>query len=283
MRDESPTVSRTKPVRNGTRRSSRSGRSRSRTALSMTADMRASPLTRAVTVGVAGLAGAGERHVGHEVGQHDLLDAGLAERRQDPLDVAQEHPVRADDEDALVLEREAVGVQQVGGAVQGDDGLAGAGPALDDEHAGLGRADDLVLLGLDRGDDVAERAGATALEGGQQRGVAAQHGLVVDEALVVADAEVAAAEQLVLEAEDVAALDGEVAAADEAHRLAAGGPVERLGDRRPPVDDDRLGLLVGDGETADVEALGRRPGSRRSGRCARTRARRRRGRGRSGA
>ena len=40
--------------------------------------------------------------------------------------------------------------------MQGDDGLAGAGPALDDEHAGLRAADDLVLLGLDRGDDVAE-------------------------------------------------------------------------------------------------------------------------------
>ena len=73
----------------------------------------------------------------------------------------------------------------------------------------------------------------------------------------MADAEVAAAEQLVLDAEQVPALDGEVAAAHEAHRLAAGGPVERLGDRRPPVDDDRLGLLVGDGEAADVEALGR--------------------------
>ena len=72
----------------------------------------------------------------------------------------------------------------------------------------------------------------------------------------MADAEVAAAEQLVLDAEHVPALDGEVAAAHEAHRLAAGRPVERLGDGRPPVDDDRLGLLVGDGEAADVEALG---------------------------
>ena len=154
--------------------------------------------------------------------------------------------------------------------MQGDDRLAGARAALDDEHAGLRRADDLVLLGLDRGDDVAERAGAAALERGEQRRVAAQLGpspscrLVRHEAVVVADAEVAAAEQLVLDAEDGAALDGEVAAAHEAHRLAAGGPVERLGDRRPPVDDDRLGLLVGDGEAADVEALGGRRASRRS-------------------
>ena len=72
----------------------------------------------------------------------------------------------------------------------------------------------------------------------------------------MADAEVAAAEQLVLEAEHGAALDDEVAAAHQAHRLAPGGPVERLGDGRPPVDDDRLGLLVGDGQAADVERLG---------------------------
>ena len=171
--------------------------------------------------------------------------------------------------------------------MQGDDRLAGARAALDDEHAGLRRADDLVLLGLDRGDDVAERAGAAALERGEQRRVAAQlraapsASVVVDEPVVVADAEVAAAEQLVLDAEQRAALDGEVAAADEAHRLAPGGPVERLGDRRPPVDDDRLGLLVGDGQAPDVEALGGVVrASRRSGRCGRTPARRRRGRGR---
>ena len=73
----------------------------------------------------------------------------------------------------------------------------------------------------------------------------------------MADAEVAAAEQLVLDAEDRAPLDGEVAAAHEAHRLTSGGPVERLGDGCPPVDDDRLGLLVGDRQAADVERLGR--------------------------
>ena len=52
--------------------------------------------------------------------------------------------------------------------MQGHDGLAGAGTALHDEHAGLRRADDLVLLALDGGDDVAELAGATAFERGEQ-------------------------------------------------------------------------------------------------------------------
>ena len=53
-----------------------------------------------------------------------------------------------------------------------------------------------------------------------------------------------------------AALDDEVAAPHQPHRLATGGPVEGLGDGCPPVDDDRLGLVVGDGEAPDVEALG---------------------------
>ena len=83
------------------------------------------------------VAQAQELHVGHEVGEHDLLDAGLAERRQHPLDVAEEHPVGADDEHALVLEREPVRVEEVRRAMQRHHGLAGAGPALHDEHAGL--------------------------------------------------------------------------------------------------------------------------------------------------
>ena len=49
----------------------------------------------------------------------------------------------------------------------------------------------------------------------------------------------------------------EVPAPREAHRGAAGGAVEGLGHRRPPVDDDGLLALVRDGETADVEGLAR--------------------------
>ncbi len=95
---------------------------------------------------------------------------------------------------------------------------------------------------------------------GEQRAVAAEPGVGAEpvalvEAVVVADAEMALAEQLVLEAQQLATVHGEVAAAGEAHRLAPGGPVERLGDRCSPVDDDRLALVVGDGQPADVEAL----------------------------
>ena len=215
-------------------------------------------MIRRVSAGSGGIVAEANRHVGHEVGEHDLLDTGLAERRKHPLDVAQEHPVRPDDEHALVLQREAVGVQQIGGTVQGDDRLAGARSALDDEHAGLRRTDDLVLLRLDRGDDVAERSGTAAFEGGEQRRVPAQPGprrVIPVEPLVVADAEMSVAEQLVLDAEDRTTLDGEVTTTHQAHRLAARRPVERLGHRRPPVDDDGLGVLVGDRQATDVKAL----------------------------
>ena len=80
---------------------------------------------RAASGAVGLVAAAGEAHVGNEVGEHHLLDARLTERRQHLLDVAQEDPVGPDHQHALVFEREAMRVQQVGGPVQGDDGLAG--------------------------------------------------------------------------------------------------------------------------------------------------------------
>jgi hypothetical protein len=111
---------------------------------------------------------------------------------------------------------------------------------------------------LDGGDDVAERPGAAALDRGQQRRVAADGDAiraVAAQPVVLADAEVALAEQLVLESQQARPLDGEVTPAHEAHRVAAGRPVERLGDGRPPIDHDGLALLVGHGQAPDVEAL----------------------------
>ena len=97
--------------------------------------MRRSPLTRAVEADVA----APHAHVVDQVGQHRQLDAGLAERRQHLLDVAEEQAVGPDDQHALALEREAVRVEEVGGPVQRHDGLAGAGTALHHQHAGQRR------------------------------------------------------------------------------------------------------------------------------------------------
>ena len=159
MRRDVSTSSRNEVRPNGTTRSRGNARWRSRTAFASSAAIRTWPFTRAGR----GRVGRLDPHRGHEVREHDLLDPGLAERRQHAVDVPQEHTVRPDDEHALVLEREAVRVEEVRRAVQRDDCLARAGTALHDEDAVQRRADDLVLLGLDRGDDVAELTGrATA-------------------------------------------------------------------------------------------------------------------------
>jgi hypothetical protein len=183
-----------------------------------------------------------------QVGEHGQLDPGLTERRQHLLDVGEEQPVRSDDQHALVLQREPVRVEQVGGAVEGDHGLAGAGSALDDEHAGQRGPDDLVLLALDGGDDVAEAARACGLERRDQRALPLQAG-------AFAEVEGVLAEELVFDAEQLTAAGGEVAAAGQAHRLAAGGPVEGLGDRGPPVDDERFLVGARHGDATDVERL----------------------------
>src|SRR5207247_10860438 len=64
--------------------------------------------------------------------QHDAV---LPERGQDLLDVAEEHAVGPDAEEALALERDAVGVEQIGGAVEGYRGRPGTARAPDDDAA----------------------------------------------------------------------------------------------------------------------------------------------------
>src|SRR5690606_41578205 len=63
-------------------------------------------------------------------------------------------------------------LQQVGGAMQRDGGLAGSRPALHDEDAAKLRADDAVLLGLNRRDDVGHPPCALRRECGEQRALA---------------------------------------------------------------------------------------------------------------
>ena len=74
-----------------------------------------------------------------DLAQRPQRHRGLAERRQDPLDVAHEDARGADDEDAAGLVAAAVGVEQVRRAVQRHDRLAGAGATADRDDA-LGRA-----------------------------------------------------------------------------------------------------------------------------------------------
>src|SRR5699024_2701314 len=78
-------------------------------------------------------------------------------------DVVQEGGARAEDAHPAFGDRR-VGVQQVGGAVQGDGGLAGARPALDHQRPLHGGADHGVLLGLERGHHVPHAPGAAGGE-----------------------------------------------------------------------------------------------------------------------
>ncbi len=177
------------------------------------------------------------------------LDLVLAERRQDLLDVAQEHGARSHEEDTVARELAAVGVEEVRRPVERDRGLAGAGAPGDDQRARQIGAHGLVLLGLDGGHDVAHATGALSLERREQRTLAhdGETGLTNGSRV----------EHLVVEADDLTApLGQDVAATQYAHPGDRGRPVERLGDRRPPVDHQRGVLGVVDAEPSHVEALG---------------------------
>ncbi len=207
--------------------------------------------------------------LGDEAGHRREGDPGLAQRGEDLLDVAEEERVGTDHQHALPLEREPVGVEQIGGTVEGNGRLAGAGAALHDQHPAERGTDDLVLLALDRGDDVGHPAGPGTVEGGEEGGWTAD-GQVADDELARCglppgdahplfdelDTVFGQGEPLVLDPHDLAALEGEVAAEDESLGVATGGPVEGLGNRGPPVDDERLVVCSVDGQSTDVEGLG---------------------------
>jgi hypothetical protein len=191
---------------------------------------------------------------GHVVGE--LVDGGhpaprFAEGREDALDVAQEDRVGTDEEHARLLEREPVRVEQERRPVQGHRRLPGAGAALDDHEPVERCPDDAVLFGLDRRDDVAHPAGADPAERFEQRRFADQDEVVLTGLVGLGGV---LAERFVVEAQDPPPLGEEVPAAAEPERLGLGGPVERLGDRCPPIDDEGLLVLVGDRHPAEVVA-----------------------------
>ena len=181
------------------------------------------------------------RDARNEVGDGELLDAVLAERRQDVRDVFHERPVRADDENAAPGVALAFRVDQPRGAVEADSGLAGAGAALDDERTVGRMRDQPVLVGLDRRDDVAHVAFAAPLQLFEQE---------------VADArtvERGAVESLVGDVEQLASLRAEAAAERDALRILRRRRVERPRGGRLPVDDDLVALVVVHPAAADVE------------------------------
>ncbi len=150
----------------------------------------------------------------------------------------------ADDEDAAAVRGDpGVGVEQVGGAVQGDHGLARSGAAVDHERALGAGADDRVLVGLDRAEHVPHPLGAVGAEAGDERGL-----VVERERTPVA----AGLEQLVPVVDDPAPGPAVAAAAAEPHRLRGRRGEERLSRRRAPVDEEPFAVGAGEPDPADV-------------------------------
>lgn len=174
----------------------------------------------------------------------------LAQGRQHAFGVRDEQRRRRDDEDAARVPPSVL-VEQVRGAVQGDGGLAGAGPAGHLGDGRGGRPDHQVLLGLDGGDDVAHGVAAGLPEGRHQRAVAddGQRGAVQGGGQL-------GAHQIVLDAEDLAALGADDPAPYDPAGVDGCRAVERRGGGRAPVDDQRRVVGVQDPDPADVQRLG---------------------------
>ncbi len=184
-----------------------------------------------------------------EVPQDAGLNALLAEAGQDVGDVGQVGPVRADEQHTspAVLPEARVGVEQVGGAVQGDDGLAGARAAVDDEGAAGTGADDGVLVGLDGGEHVPHPGRAVGAQAGDEGGLVVQRGV---------PGQAVRGEHLVPVVADPAVGPAVSAAARQAHRVGVGGSEERLGGGGTPVDQQSASLAVRETEPSHVHGLG---------------------------
>ena len=97
------------------------------------------------------------------------MHALLAKAGENVGDVGQVGLVRTDEQHAAPAVTEArVGVEEVGGAVQSDDGLARTRTAVDDESAAGSRADDGVLVGLDGAEHVSHPGRPAAAQAGDE-------------------------------------------------------------------------------------------------------------------
>ncbi len=171
-----------------------------------------------------------------------LSDGPLAERRQHVGDVVEECLVRADDEYAVASEPGPMFEQEEGRSVERHRGLPGARASLHDEDLIDRRADDDVLFGLDRRDDLAHLARAFGTDLGE-------HG-VGDTARDLTLVRIV--EVLVEVCDQVAVVEREPSPERNAERVDRRRAVEGRGDRGPPVDDDRIVLVVLDVTAPDV-------------------------------
>ena len=192
-----------------------------------------------------------------EPGDRRLHDRRLTEGGQHLGDVAEEATVRSHHQHAVALEGFAVVVEEEGGPVEADCGLARARTALDDQQLVERGPDDHVLLGLDRRHDVAHLAGAGPVELGEE-GIGHAGGVVRAVGVV---------EVLVEQADQLVVLEHEAAAEVEALGVPEGGPVEGDGHPGAPVDHHRVAAVV-----LDVAPARRTTARRSPRRCGRSTA-----------
>ena len=186
--------------------------------------------------------------LGEEVPQGAGLHAFLAEAGQHVGDVGQVGLVRSDEQHAAPAVTEArIGVEQVGAAVQGDDGLPGTRAAVDDESAARSRPDDGVLVGRDGAEHVAHPGRPAAAQAGDEGGLVVQRGVPFQSIW---------GEHLIPVVADPAPGPAVPAAARQAHRVGVGRPEERLGHGGAPVDQQPAPLAVREAEPSDVDGLG---------------------------
>jgi hypothetical protein len=169
----------------------------------------------------------------------------LAQRGEHAPDVVDEPGAGADDQHAAAGQPLAVGVEQVGDAVQRHRRLPGPRAALDHDDAGQRQPDDRVLLGLDRAHDVAHRRSARRLQRGEQRRIG--RGFGVDPLI----------QHIVVEIDDalVGRSSGELEMPSPGHaeRRGQGRAVERLGGGCSPVDQGAFPVRrIGEADAADV-------------------------------
>ncbi|MGB3954789.1 MAG: hypothetical protein WBL05_05845 [Brooklawnia sp.] len=138
-----------------------------------------------------------------------------------------------------------VGIQQVGRAVQRDDGLARPRAAVHEQRAvGVG-SDDGVLVGRDRAEDVLHPGGAGLGQAGQQRRVT----------IGGEPAGATRCEELVPVVDDLASCPAVSAPAGQTHRLSQGGREERSGGRGTPVHEQLPAGGVLDPDPPDIDDL----------------------------
>jgi hypothetical protein len=175
------------------------------------------------------------------------VDALLPEAREDVGDVGQVGLVRPHEQHATpALLEPRVGVQEVRGAVEGDDGLAGARTAVDHERAAGAGSDDGVLVGLDRAEHVPHPGRPVAAQAGDESGLVVERGTPV---------EAVRGEHLVPVVADPTAGPAIPATTHQAHRVRVGRAEERLGRRGAPVDQQSATRAVGEAESSDVHRL----------------------------